>query len=83
MEIEVRVFAYFVDYLPHADRREKVTRIRIRADSRIIDVIEKLGIPCEEVSLVMCNDEQSRFQKVLKNGDIVGIFPPIAGGAKR
>lgn len=82
MEIEVRVFAHFVDYLPLPDRGEKVSRIRIRADSRIIDVIEKLGIPREEVSLVMCNDEQSRLQKVLKNGDTVGIFPPIAGGAK-
>ena len=80
MQIEVRVFAHFVDYLPPADRKEKASRIKIRTGSRIIDVIEQLGIPRGEVSLVMRNDEQSSVEQKLKDGDTVGIFPPIAGG---
>ncbi len=80
MLIEVRVFAHFVDYLPPADRKEKASRIRVRTGSRIIDVIKRLGIPRGEVSLVMQNDEQSSVEQMLKDGDTVGIFPPIAGG---
>ncbi|MFQ5912071.1 MAG: MoaD/ThiS family protein [Nitrospinota bacterium] len=82
MRIEVRVFAHFVNYLPQADRREKRSFLELPEGARISDVITRLGIPQGEVNLLMRNDRQASEGEVLDEGDIVGIFPAIAGGRK-
>ena len=39
-----------------------------------------MGIPPDEVSLLMRNGRQVSEEETLAEGDVVGIFPPIAGG---
>lgn len=81
MRVEVRVFAHFVDRLSPEDRREKRSYLELPEGARVLDVIARLGIPRGEVSLLMRNDERASEETVLADGDVVGIFPPIAGGA--
>lgn len=50
------------------------------AGSKVMDIIEKLSIPIEEVKLVMINGVLNEVDTELKEGDRVGIFPPVGGG---
>ena len=80
MRIEVRVFAHFVRYLPAEDRREKRSILDLPEGTRISDTVRRMGIPPDEVSLLMRNGRQVSEEEALAEGDVVGIFPPIAGG---
>ncbi len=81
MRVEVRVFAHFSDYLPPEDRKERGCLIELPEGSLISDIIHRLGIPENEVNLLMRNDQQVLKDEILADGDVVGIFPPIAGGS--
>jgi molybdopterin converting factor small subunit len=81
VRVEVRVFAHFSDYLPPENRKERGCLLEMPEDSRISDIIHRLGIPENEVNLLMRNDQQVLKDEILADGDVVGIFPPIAGGA--
>ena len=43
-------------------------------------LLQQLGIPPEEVALVMVNRRPARLDQELEEGDLVGIFPPLGGG---
>jgi molybdopterin converting factor small subunit len=55
-------------------------RLDMPAGSKVIDIIEKLGIPREEVKLAMINGVLKDVDHVLNEGDRVGFFPPVGGG---
>ncbi len=80
MRIEVRVFAHFIGYLPPEDRRGKRSTLDLPEGARVSDIIRRMGIPREEVNLLMRNHRQVSAEERLAEGDVVGIFPPIAGG---
>ncbi len=82
MRIEVRVFAHFVNYLPAEGRPEKRSFLELPEGARMSDVVTRLGIPRDEVNLLMRNDRQVSEEEVLAEGDVVGIFPPIVGGTE-
>ncbi len=43
-------------------------------------LLEQLGIPPEEVALVMVNRRPAPRDQELEDGDLVGVFPPLGGG---
>ncbi|MCF8067378.1 MAG: MoaD/ThiS family protein [Desulfobacterales bacterium] len=43
-------------------------------------LLEKLGVPLDEAKLVFVNGIKSGLNSILKDGDRVGIFPPVGGG---
>ena len=55
-------------------------RMDLPEGSKIIDVINKLGIPVEEVKLSMVNGVLQEVDHVLAQGDRIGFFPPVGGG---
>ncbi|HAS87967.1 MAG TPA: molybdopterin synthase sulfur carrier subunit [Desulfovibrio sp.] len=46
----------------------------------VTDVLERVGIPIEEVKIVFINGVSSEFDVELKDGDRVGVFPAVGGG---
>lgn len=45
------------------------------------DLCDHMTIPRESAQMVLVNGEQDRdFDRVLKDGDVVSVFPPLAGG---
>ena len=44
------------------------------------DILEKLHIPREEVSILLINGFHQKPETPVKNGDIVALFPPVGGG---
>jgi len=46
----------------------------------VAQLVERLGLPAEEVRLVMVNRRAAGPDQVLADGDLVGLFPSLTGG---
>ena len=46
----------------------------------ILQVMQALAIPFEEVGVLLCNGRHVGFDRELVEGDICSIFPKIGGG---
>lgn len=78
-KIQVRVFATLRKYLGEEDQGE-VLAIQLAPGSTVADLIARLGIPPDEVKVVFINHRAVPRDRVLVDGDRVGVFPLVAGG---
>lgn len=74
MNIKVRVFAYL------REGRDKETTMKIKDGDTVGDIIERLDIDYNYVSISLINGKNLPKETCLKDGDIVSLFPPIGGG---
>jgi molybdopterin converting factor small subunit len=84
MKITFKLFASLSDYLPQQARYTNVIELDIAQDATILQVIEPFALPKKMVHLVLVNGTyiapEQRMTHVLKEGDALAIWPPIAGG---
>jgi len=52
----------------------------IKEGETVKALAERLNIPLEEVKIVFVNGLAAELDRVLADGDRVGIFPPVGGG---
>lgn len=74
MDIEVRLFASF------RDNRWKSKHLTIEERTTIRKIIEQLNIREEELGIILINGKHSDVDTILKNEDILALFPPVGGG---
>jgi len=79
MEIEVKLFATLRDYLPKGSDRFSC-KLEINGRARVRDILSRLKIPGEIPKIILVNGVHGKNEQVLKEGDVVSIFPPVAGG---
>ena len=79
MRIEVRLFATLVPYLPR-DGREGAAVLEVPEGSTVRDVVRRLGIPADLERVTLLNGGDSAPDAALRPGDILTVFPPLAGG---
>lgn len=75
MGIEIKCFATLAPFLP-----ENGDDYPIDPGETIQSLVDKLGIDVEEIALFFVNSTHSSLETKLKNGDRVGLFPPVGGG---
>jgi molybdopterin converting factor small subunit len=46
----------------------------------ITGLLKRLGVPQEQVKIIFRNGIHAGGDEVLKDGDRLGVFPPVAGG---
>ncbi len=84
MKITLKLFASLTDYLPLADRQSNITTLDVAPDASILQIIEPFGLPAKLVHLVLVNGTyvapEKRGELTLQEGDVLAIWPPIAGG---
>ncbi|MFM8865272.1 MAG: MoaD/ThiS family protein [Limnohabitans sp.] len=84
MNITFKLFASLGDYLPAAVRPANEMRLPVADGATIAQVIEPFGLPQKLVHLVLVNgkyiEPAQRATHVLLEGDVLAIWPPIAGG---
>ena len=84
MKITFKLFASLTDYLPVEARYTNVIELDIAPDASISQIIEPFGMPPKLVHLVLINgkyiEPAKRLTKTLVEGDVLAIWPPIAGG---
>jgi len=79
MIVKVKLFATLRKYLPGLELG-KAADIKLEPDSSIADLYNFLQIPLEEIKLAYVNGIYCEPDTILKDGDEIGIFPPIGGG---
>jgi molybdopterin converting factor small subunit len=84
MKITFKLFASLSDYLPQQARYTNVIELDTAQDATILQVIAPFALPEKMVHLVLVNGTyiapEQRLTHVLKEGDALAIWPPIAGG---
>lgn len=84
MIITFKLFATLTDYLPAEARRSNQVSLNIDPAAPISQIIEPFGLPPKLVHLVLVNgkyiEPEARMSTTLTEGDVLAIWPPIAGG---
>lgn len=79
MVITVKLFATLSRFSP-GGLPGTPFEISLAENASIQDLIEYLGLPPEEIKVPFVNGLIRSLDWILKQGDEVGIFPPIGGG---
>ena len=83
MNVTLKLYAGLSDYLPLGSRDNRV-EVTIGESETVAHVIERHQLPKKLVHLVLVNGvfirPENRDVHVLKSGDHLAIWPPIAGG---
>ena len=79
MQVEVRVFATLRRYLPELGIGEAKI-IQVEPGTTLDQLRESLGLPFEEVKIIMCNNLQADPEDLVKDGDRITYIPAVAGG---
>lgn len=81
MKVYVKVYATLQRYVPGYDPSRKL-EMELGEETTVGDVVLKLKLPPQEVKIVFVNATLRDLSYPLKDGDLVGIFSPIAGGGR-
>ncbi len=84
MKITLKLFASLTDYLPPENKYTNMVELEVASDASIMQIITPLALPAKMVHLVLVNgkyvEPEQRLTQTLAEGDVLAIWPPIAGG---
>jgi len=78
-KITVKLFASLAKYKP-SQADESTFAITVAPGNTVEQAILEMGLPLEKVRTVSVNQEVVKLDHHLYDGDIVTLFPTIAGG---
>lgn len=74
MKVELSLYASLARFVP---RRGPV---EVYGETTILGLLRGLNVPMEKVKIIFLNGVHATGQEFLKEGDRIGVFPPVAGG---
>jgi len=80
VKVEVKMCASLARYAPETPSTQGTVMMEIPEGQTIGDMLKGLNVPLESVKLVFLNGIHSDMDQPLREGDRVGVFPPVAGG---
>ncbi len=85
MNVRVKLFATLSDYLPPPqERKGNEVALDVPVATTVGQVIERFNLPPKLVHLVLINGNfvppAGRAGQALTEGDVLAIWPPVAGG---
>jgi molybdopterin synthase sulfur carrier subunit len=75
ISIDLKLFASLQNFTPQASDVQVV-----EAGTSVRSLVQQLGIPEKKTKLIFINNIKVTLDSVLKDGDRLGIFPPVGGG---
>ena len=78
MKIELRLYASLSVYMPETNSATGL--VDIDQGTRIRELLEQLKVPADSVKIIFLNGVHAKGDEILKEGDRIGVFPPVAGG---
>jgi molybdopterin converting factor small subunit len=79
MRIKVRLSSTLARYV--ADASPGVTfEVELSEGATLVNLMNQLRLPLDEVKVAFVNGRTQHPDVTLRDGDEVGIFPPIGGG---
>lgn len=84
MNITFKLYASLAQHLPPEAAGSNAVKIDIDPQATIADIIAPFNLPMKLVHLVLINGvyvaPEDRASRTLQEGDVLAIWPPIAGG---
>jgi sulfur carrier protein ThiS len=84
MQITFKLYAMLGDYLPADRRHGNAMTLDVAPETPIAGIVEQFQLPPKLVHLVLVNGvfvpPAERATRTLAAGDVLAIWPPIAGG---
>lgn len=84
MQITFKLYATLTEYLPSERRTSNQMLLDVPPEATIAQIIEPFNLPMKLVHLVLINGAfvppEQRATRQLVDGDVLAIWPPIAGG---
>ena len=84
MKSTLKLFASLTDYLPPAAKYTNIVELDIAPEVTISQLVAQHRLPEKQVHLVLVNGTyiapELRASRTLQEGDVLAIWPPIAGG---
>jgi sulfur carrier protein ThiS len=74
MKVELNLYASLARFVPRTGPME------IDGETTILGLLRRLDVPMEKVKIIFLNGIHASGQESLKEGDRIGVFPPVAGG---
>ncbi len=75
ISIDLKLFVTLQEFAPQASGAHT-----IEAGTSVRTLVQQLGIPETKAKLIFINNFKVSLDTVLKDGDRLGIFPPVGGG---
>jgi len=79
MKVEVKLFANFREYLPPGSEKYSCM-LELEEGTTIAQVLARLNIPESQPMVPLVNGIHRQPEDPLQPGDVLSIFPPVAGG---
>ena len=83
MRISLKLFASLAKCLPSGAKGNQV-ELEVADDESPAQVLERLRVPLDQAHLWLLNgvyiEPEDRHTPVLKDGDTLAVWPPVAGG---
>ncbi len=83
MQVTLKLFASLGSFLPAGASRNKAA-LDIDGETSILALLDSHNVPREKCHLVLVNGvfhpPEDRDKVILNEGDVVAVWPPVAGG---
>jgi len=79
LKVTLSLYASLTQYLPEKSGGNSCA-VEVAEGTRIKELMDRLRIPQDAPKFIFLNGVHAEGEEVLKEGDRLGIFPPVAGG---
>lgn len=84
MRVTLKLYATLADYLPPTARATNAVELDVPEGATVSGAIAPYNLPSALTRLVLVNGffvpPEERASRALREGDVLAIWPPIAGG---
>jgi sulfur carrier protein ThiS len=84
MKITLKLFASLAVHLPPEARSRHRVDLEVAREATVADVIRRQGVPPAQCAIVLVDGvwvaPPERATRVLAEGEVLAIWPPVAGG---
>lgn len=80
MKIQLKLFATLSQFLPDQKQSGFSNLLEIEEGTTISQLLGHLKIPSDQSKIIFLNGLHATGSSILKEGDRLGIFPPLGGG---
>ena len=83
MRVQLELYASLMKHLPPDADRHRVSA-EVPAGTTAVQLLNRYRVPLKQAHLVLRNgvylDPAQREQTLLEEGDVIAVWPPVAGG---
>ncbi len=79
MKIELKLYASLRCHMPE-ETGGNPCMLEVDEGTSVGEFLEHLKVPDDAVKIIFLNGVQAEGNEILKEGDRLGVFPPVAGG---